>query len=168
MVANNFFVVGRWRGGRPDRSLVRHATSAIKSPSTPTNSCEPRRSATTGYASDEIRFRDLRTAKALGISVSATPLVIADGWSKNSGAFAMHEAGSGASRPRELSGLRVSNVGQSGHLSPNRDLRRTRPNSDKPAHLPLPNALAQYRIAKLHIGFRGKGSPRLRPVAARW
>ena len=40
--------------------------------------------------------------------------------------------------------------------------------SSSPAHLPLPNALAQYRIAKLHIGFRGKGSPRLRPVAARW
>jgi hypothetical protein len=41
-------------------------------------------------------------------------------------------------------------------------------NSNKPQHLPLPNALGQYRIAMLHIGFRGKGSLRLRPVAARW
>jgi len=29
--------------------------------------------------------------------------------------------------------------------------------SSSPAHLPLPNALAQYRIAKSNIGFRGKG-----------
>jgi len=28
----------------------------------------------------------------------------------------------------------------------NRDLKRARPNSDKPRHLPLANASAQYRI----------------------
>src|SRR6476660_4945080 len=49
----------------------------------------------------------------------------------------------------------------------NRDLKRARPNSDKPRHLPLANASAQYRIAKFRIGFRGKGSARLTPVAAR-
>jgi len=43
----------------------------------------------------------------------------------------------------------------------NRDLKRARPNSDKPRHLPLANASAQYRIGRLHIGFRRKGSLRL-------